>query len=180
MKIKAKTKDKLIFALYELTKIKSLDKISVSELTIKAGLNRGTFYLNYDDFNDFIISVERELLAEFDKLLISDLVACGLGKGVPKIFEFIFKHMQSFKIVCLDDVFLKQFEKLISDFLQTNSEFNITTPQKYAQTLLLNSTISIIKIWVFEQYPRSVEEITDIYYKTRTLSPIELVMHETN
>ncbi|GMA68984.1 transcriptional regulator [Leuconostoc litchii] len=179
MTIKEKTSDKLISALAELIKSKRLDKVSVSELTKKANLNRGTFYLNYDDFNDFILSIEQNLLNNFDKLLDSDLVACGLGKGMPKIFNYIANHMQSFKIVCLDEVFLKKFEESIDAFVQRHNEFNNTIPQRYAETLLLNSTISIIKLWIFEQNPRSVAEITDIFYKTRKLSPIELVANDT-
>ena len=52
--MKKETKDKLISAFIALTKRKALDAISISELTTLAKINRGTFYLAYEDFNDFI------------------------------------------------------------------------------------------------------------------------------
>ena len=67
--MKKETTEKLIVALKILTEKKSLDEISVSELTNKAKINRGTFYLAYDDFNDFILSIEQELLDGFKRNL---------------------------------------------------------------------------------------------------------------
>ena len=57
--LKNKTKDRLIFALIKLTQGKSLDEITISDLAETAKINRGTFYLTYDDFNDFILSIEK-------------------------------------------------------------------------------------------------------------------------
>lgn len=172
--MKKETTEKLIFALKILTEKKSLDEISVTELTHKAKINRGTFYLTYDDFNDFILAIEKELLTGFKKTLIYDFVACGLGTGMANIFKYIYDNMLIFKIAMLAELFLKQFEKAITAFIAKYNCFNPSIPNEYSQTLLLNSTVAIIKIWIFEKEPRSVEEITNIFYKTRTLSPINL------
>ena len=88
--------------------------------------------------------------------------------------------MLTFKIVLLDDLFLKQFEGAMTVFIKKYNCFNPSIPNEYSQTLLLNSTVAIIKIWVFETEPRSVEEITNIFYKTRTLSPINLATTSDN
>lgn len=173
--MKKETAEKLIVALKILTEKKLLDEISVSELTNKAKINRGTFYLSYDDFNDFILSIEQELLVGFKKKLIYDFVACGLGEGMVNIFKYIDENMIIFKIVMLDGLFLKQFDEAITAFIRKYNCFNPSLPNEYSQALLLNSTVAIIKIWVFEKKPRSVKEITNIFYKTRTLSPINLV-----
>lgn len=52
------------------------------------------------------------------------------------------------------------------------NHFTPTLPPEYSRVLLLSSTVSIIKIWILESNPRSVQEITEIFYKTRTMSPI--------
>ena len=67
--LKKETRNKLIDAFIALTNRKTLDHISISELTTLAQINRGTFYLTYEDFNDFILSIEKELLTGFKKTI---------------------------------------------------------------------------------------------------------------
>ena len=64
--LKKETKDKLISAFIELSQHKQLDDMSISELTALAKINRGTFYLTYEDFNGFILSLEKDLLIGFE------------------------------------------------------------------------------------------------------------------
>ena len=79
------TKDRLILALINLTQDKSLDDITISELTKTAKINRGTFYLSYEDFNDFIISLENNILDDLKILLNNNFINCGLGEGLKEV-----------------------------------------------------------------------------------------------
>ena len=49
-----RSKAQLRKALAELLSKKSFDKIKVTELTDEAGLSRATFYLHYENMEDFI------------------------------------------------------------------------------------------------------------------------------
>lgn len=173
--LKNKTSDRLIFALIKLTQDKSLDEITISDLAETAKINRGTFYLTYDDFNDFILSIEHNLLNGFYKKLVHEFIDCGLGEGMKEIFQYIYDNISLFKIFIDDKVFNKQFEQSINEFIKKYNHFTPTLPIEYSRALLLNSTISIIKIWILESNPRSVQEITEIFYKTRTMSPVNFV-----
>ena len=49
------TKECLITALMELLESKELDRITVAELTRKAGVSRTAFYSNYDSIQDVLL-----------------------------------------------------------------------------------------------------------------------------
>ena len=51
-----KTEDALQSALSELLKYKDLDEITVTEITSKVNLHRGTFYTHYNDIYDLFLA----------------------------------------------------------------------------------------------------------------------------
>lgn len=63
-----RTKMALRSVLGELVEEKGLDAITVSDLTERANMNRGTFYLHYHDKNDLIASLEDEIVKEVLKV----------------------------------------------------------------------------------------------------------------
>ena len=70
------TKKVLKDALLRILKDKPIAKVSIKELCEAAGLNRGTFYLHYNEPNDVLKEIEsefiREKLAFFDPYLKND------------------------------------------------------------------------------------------------------------
>lgn len=174
--LKKETKDKLISAFIALSKRKRLDDMSISELTTLATINRGTFYLTYEDFNGFILSLEKDLLIGFKEQLFHRAIDCGLGDGMVDVFNYIHDNMSLFKVFMLDQVFVKKFEASIDAYIETYHQFNATIPIDYSRAILLNATLAIIKLWIFEPKPRAVADITEIFYKTRTIAPIDLVI----
>jgi AcrR family transcriptional regulator len=64
-----KTKSALKRAFINLLSKKDIKEISVRELTELADINRGTFYLHYQDVYDFFTHIEGEVLEEFEKFI---------------------------------------------------------------------------------------------------------------
>ncbi len=64
-----RTKKLIRQGLVELSKKKSINKITVKELTDYAEINRGTFYLHYKDVFDLIDALEKELYDDFNSTL---------------------------------------------------------------------------------------------------------------
>jgi len=64
-----KTKKLLRDTLIELMNEKSVENITIKDLTEKADLNRGTFYLHYRDIFDLLEQSEFEMLQEMSELL---------------------------------------------------------------------------------------------------------------
>ncbi|MBQ5677573.1 MAG: TetR/AcrR family transcriptional regulator [Clostridia bacterium] len=66
-----RTKKLLRNGVAELGKAKSVNKITVKELTDLVEINRGTFYLHYNDVYDLVDSIEDELCNEFDQKVLA-------------------------------------------------------------------------------------------------------------
>lgn len=66
-------------AFYELLEKKSFHDISITDITEKADINRGTFYLHYVDKYDLLYKVEKEVL--------EDLMDYAVGTSFEGVFE---------------------------------------------------------------------------------------------
>lgn len=64
-----RTKKLIRKGLAELAKEKSINKITVKELTDLIEINRGTFYLHYKDIFDLVESIENSLYDEFNEII---------------------------------------------------------------------------------------------------------------
>ncbi len=62
-----KTRNSLEKALLHFMKNKNITKISVKELCQYADVNRGTFYLHYNNIFDMLESIQNKILEEFKK-----------------------------------------------------------------------------------------------------------------
>lgn len=60
--ITAQTRQNLIDAFWQLYCIKRIEKITVKEITTKAGYNRGTFYEYFKDVYDILEQIENSIL----------------------------------------------------------------------------------------------------------------------
>ncbi len=66
-----RTKKAIRNALFELMEAKSIDDISISELTAAANVNRRTFYTHYRNMTDILEEIEAELVFELTSMLKS-------------------------------------------------------------------------------------------------------------
>lgn len=87
------TKRVLKDALLEILKNKPIGKVTIKELCEEAGLNRGTFYLHYNEPNDVLKEIEsdfvREKLAFFDPYLKNDN-----PDQLAKLFEAVLSNSE--------------------------------------------------------------------------------------
>lgn len=66
-----RTKKILREKLFELLEEKSLENISVKELTQAADINRSTFYFYYNDINDMLLQIQDEIYEVFAREVLS-------------------------------------------------------------------------------------------------------------
>lgn len=97
-----RTKKLIRQGLVELSRTKSIQKITVKELTDKVEINRGTFYLHYNDVYSLIESIEDEVFSEFEEEMASistkDIVKNGIEvcEGICMHFH---KHMDVYTML---------------------------------------------------------------------------------
>lgn len=65
----AKTKQALRKALMELIEDKGIEGLTVTDISERADVNRGTFYLHYRDAQDMLSQIRTEILVNIDQLM---------------------------------------------------------------------------------------------------------------
>ncbi len=98
------TKSKLAIrnTFIDLIREKNIDKISVSEITRKADISRGTFYLHFKDINDLYRSVEDEVYYELEKVFNNyyhDKENLDLFSLTTAIVDYIYDSRDIFFII---------------------------------------------------------------------------------
>ena len=91
-----RTKKLLRKGVAELGKTKSVNKITVKELTDLVEINRGTFYLHYKDVYDLVDSIENELCEEFDQKVLTVTPDDILHRPVD-VLETYFEYFRTHK-----------------------------------------------------------------------------------
>ena len=97
-----RTQKDLQIALMELLKAKKLQEISVREVTERADINRGTFYLHYKNVHDLMVQIEESLLEEFREILHQ-----GDGEGtreqpecvIAKIYSILYENSELLQLL---------------------------------------------------------------------------------
>ena len=121
-----KTRKRYEDALIELLKTQDINKVTVTNLSEMADMNRGTFYIHYDDVYDLLESIEDRLLAE-----ITEIVSTEIIQGEIIIFEeefmnivnalkYIDSNREIFKVLLNDRgslLFLNRMKKMFSEKL---------------------------------------------------------------
>ncbi|MGN1417970.1 MAG: TetR/AcrR family transcriptional regulator [Acutalibacteraceae bacterium] len=82
------SRDKIIYAAAELMKQKSYRKISVAELCEKAGINRSTFYRNFEDIYDMVEKIPKELLRKLEEFGL-DCFSVNSDASEEDMFSFL-------------------------------------------------------------------------------------------
>ena len=175
------TAKKMNTALIEILEQKPFEYITISEICEKAGVNRSTFYLHYENTSDLLLETSEYLIANFlsyfsvDKEIITTMFQkCELSElnyisddylrpylsyiyDNRHLFRTATNHLRSFKF---DDVYKKMYEHIFNPILDRfNYPFN---DRKYVMTFYLNGINSIILEWLKNGCKDSIEEIERI------------------
>ena len=152
------TRNNLIEAFWELYKEKPLMKITVKEITDKAGYNRGTFYTYFSDVYEIHDILKKSLIPEKD-MILDPLMS--LEKSGGRVFESFEKtnsyiRENSEKIAVMigpegDPSFVHDFKmeirKIIMGYV---NDIGIKEPQKFEYIIeyQISALIGIFQLWV--------------------------------
>ena len=99
-----KTRDTLKRTLAELVREKDLRDITVRDITEKADLNRGTFYLHYKDVYDLMEKMEDDLIFEIQEMIDTSRPKPAPGKSSSKpVFETLLPMLDPIADYILDN-----------------------------------------------------------------------------
>ena len=168
-------------ALINLLEQKDIDYITIKEICNKAGVNRSTFYLHYENISDLINEcmeyVNQKFLSKFEqdtglfieKINESELEELYLIKSkylIPYL-NFIKENKNIFKATFLNPNGMQASRRMISlekyVIFPIMKRYEIPEEKtKYILSFYLHGIIAIIKEWVKNDCYETIEEIENI------------------
>lgn len=180
-------------ALIQLLEEKDLNSITVQDITDKAELTRGTFYLHYQDKQHFILKSIDEMLNEFieqvkpteedNKIQILDEDNPPLA--FLRIFEFISENHDFFRVM-LGDRGLPEFrsrmlkivqEKVYGELLSsiTQSQEELPIPKDIFISYITSAHLGVVCDWLEKGMIYSPIFMATQLTKLTLLGPIRVV-----
>ena len=192
-----RTKKMIRNALSELIEEKGFNDISITDLTKRADINRGTFYLHYTDKYDLLEKVENEVIQEIQEQTkdidsINLLNIDALNEPLPfmiKLFEY-FKENSNFMKAILgpkgDPIFHSKIKKFIETNLfekglsKTFNKENMLVPEEYFISYVLSAHLGVVQQWVESGMKKSPKDMASILTKLFLLGPFGVIELKNN
>ena len=175
------TSVKMSDALLDLLKTKPFAYITISEICKKAGVNRSTFYLHYENTADLLAETGQRLLDDFRSYFMVDTVALTAHfadceekelnfiteeylhpylsyiRDNRHVFATILKHANSFHF---DAVFQRLFQHVFDPILH---RFGYPAEdRKYVMMFYLSGINALVLEWLKDGCRKSIEEVSHI------------------
>lgn len=154
-----------------LSEKREISKISVTELTRRADINRGTFYSHYDDIYSVAEDYENDLIEKFfdnSRLLASS----NFEKFINSFFSYIKENDENYKMLCRSDEMLFAVKRLA--LLSSNKCLELCLNDRRLKNrdfLELDITIFIEGLLMeYVKYCRGQSAVTPDQLKEYTLS----------
>ncbi len=167
--ISTQTRQNLIDAFWELYCEKRIEKITVREITTKAGYNRSTFYEYFNDVYDVLEQIEESLLPNIEDM--PPLLPTMGNESVP-IDSFIKLYSSSSKYYTVllgdngDPAFAGKIKngikaKLLEQLETSESNMEIDYTLEY----MLSAMIGILTYWFKNNENISKEDLVKLMYE---------------
>ena len=168
--IAQQTRQNLLDAFWELYCEKRIEKITVRELTAKAGYSRGTFYEYFTDVYDVLEQLEQSLLPKVEdipQLMPED----GRDESPADAFMKLYSESSAYYSVLLGDkgdpAFATKMKNGIKERLltQLGEETKATREFDYELEYMLSAMIGILTYWFGQGEDISKEELVQMIHE---------------
>lgn len=197
-----KTQQKIKEAFIYLIHTKGFERLTISDITKYAHINRSTFYAHYQDKFDLIQFFEQESIQALQGIITNRLAAAMVSPengpetmvtydAIRKMLHYIGDNFDLLRALIGpggDPHFVDEMKKILrsiidADLYQVKGNTKMTTviPDNYAHEIVVGDIANIVTFWLSQDNPESPDEVADIIMKTRFMSPYELLgIAETN
>lgn len=187
-----KSKRAIKQAFIQLLKENNLDRITIQQISDLADVNRGTFYLNYEDKYALLDEMENEQIEKikgFVDIRKMDLSTKTSDRFIEDFANKIIKnvithieHNREFYQVILNLERKSQIEEQLADIVRSNIKHLIGNkdnvfgiPENYYLSYVVGSMMSMIKYWVSDENRVSVEELVNYVSTIASTGPLSIM-----
>ncbi|HPH98112.1 MAG TPA: TetR/AcrR family transcriptional regulator [Anaerolineaceae bacterium] len=187
-----RTREAIRIALIELIEEKGFDAISVSDITIRANINRGTFYLHYKDKFDLLDQTEGEIIQHVESLFQQ---AGSINMNNPMRFA------DAWPVIVTFFEYLKENAALMRAVLGLKGEMALQTqihkaatrkiieqgyvnqipmedlmvPAEYLISYVVSAHLGVIQVWLTNGCKESPREMAQILSKITFHGPFHAI-----
>jgi len=166
-KITKATRQAFIGAFCELCKTTPIEKITVQELTKKAGYNRCTFYEYFNNVYDLLESIEDELISRIKANLFETLKSVDASEQFIATVVNLFKGQEKYFDVLFSNSHISNFAERLKSvmFPAFMTQFNISkkdAKSRYVLEFHLSGLIGIMTRWIINKRDISIQQLIDV------------------
>ena len=175
-----KTKKIIRDAFLQLLQENTFDTVTIGDITKTAKINRGTFYLHFQDKFDLLNQIEQELFynlgEHIDALQGHEVFKIAFEEEQTKLAETLFHYIQLhsdlLKIFLSNHGragfhyrFKEAFMVKVRSNLEKNLSYkeNLNVPFDYFLSFITSAFLGLIEQWVQNNFNETPDEMTKIY-----------------
>lgn len=187
-----KSKRAIKQAFIQLLTENNLDRITIQQISDLADVNRGTFYLNYEDKYALLDEMENEQIEEIKgyvdirKMDLSTKTSDRfIEEFANKVIKNVITHIEhniEFYQVILNLERKSQIEEQLAEIVRSNIKHLIGDkddvfgiPENYYLSYVVGSMMSMIKYWVSDENRVSVEELVNYVSTIASTGPLSIM-----
>ncbi|WP_100372255.1 TetR/AcrR family transcriptional regulator [Bacillus sp. FJAT-45037] len=164
--ITAQTRQNLTDAFWQLYFTKRIEKITIKEITTKAGYNRSTFYEYFTDVYDVLEQLENNLISKLQEMPMQQLSSSGDPFPLEALVR-LYSDQSQYLAVLLGDHGDPAFQRRIKASIKpVMKEILVVQGAKdgfeldYTLEYALSAMIGILSYWFNQENAPSMEDLT--------------------
>jgi AcrR family transcriptional regulator len=183
-----RTKNAIRDALVTLIEEKGLYALSVKDITTRANINRGTFYLHYKDKFELLEKAMNDIISGFESIFLqskslrfADFI--NTDEPVPitqEIFEYIKENEALIRVIfglAGGGAFQRKLRKMMENTLQSGfygglRAENFLVPREYLISYTLHAHLGVIQSWLNTGCKESPKEMAKILSRITLDGPL--------
>jgi len=168
--ITAQTKQNLVDAFWSLYCEKRIEKITVKEITQKAGYNRGTFYEYFIDVYDVLEQIEQSLIPELHELPPITMPNQNMGMPLDMFLKLYEQNSKYYSVLLGDNgdpAFASKLKNSTKPVLKQAFSKNLDLdPVEFDFILeyVLSAMIGIMSYWFRQNKVMPAEDLIALMY----------------
>ena len=166
------TKMALSLALVKLLEEKTIDQITVKELTEIAGVNRSTFYLHFKDVDHLFECTERNFVEGYEDILKENITEnmnmMSFMNMITQLLKYVQKNSELYEVILQSS----RREKFIDAIIECGKitipivDKNMSTQDKeYLINYMVYACMGVLRKWIKEGMKKSPEDLTVVLVK---------------